>query len=40
VSLLGLRQGALPRWLAIVGFRLAALQLASLLFFPAWLNVL
>lgn len=40
VSLLGLRHGTLPRWLAIAGFPLAALQLASLLFFPAWLNVL
>ena len=40
VSLLGLRHGTLPRWLAIAGFPLAALQLASLLFFPAWLTVL
>jgi hypothetical protein len=40
VSLLGLRHGTLPRWLAIAGFPLAAVQLASLLFFPAWLIVL
>ncbi len=40
VSLLGLRHGTLPRWLAITGFPLAAVQLASLLFFPAWLIVL
>ena len=40
VSLLGLRHGTLPRWLAIAGFPLAAIQLASLLFFPAWLIVL
>jgi hypothetical protein len=40
VSLLGLRHGTLPRWLALTGFPLAAVQLASLLFFPAWLIVL
>jgi hypothetical protein len=40
VSLLALRHGTLPRWLAIAGFPLAAIQLASLLFFPAWLIVL
>ena len=40
VSLLGLRHGTLPRWLAIAGFPLATVQLASLLFFPAWLIVL
>jgi len=40
VSLLGLRHGTLPRWLAIAGFPLAALQLASVLFFPSWLFVL
>lgn len=40
VSLLGLRHGTLPRWLAITDFPLAAVQLASLLFFPAWLIVL
>lgn len=40
VSLLGLRHGTLPRWLAIAGFPLAVVQLASLLFFPAWLVVL
>jgi len=40
VSVLGLRHGTLPRWLAIAGFPLAAVQLASLLFFPAWLIVL
>jgi hypothetical protein len=40
VSWLGLRQGTLPRWLAIAGFPVAALQLASLLFFPVWLIVL
>lgn len=39
-SVLGLRNGTLPRWLAIAGFPLAALQLASLLFFPSWLFVL
>ena len=40
VSVLGLRNGTLPRWLAIAGFPVAALQLASVLFFPIWLIVL
>lgn len=40
VSMLGLRNGTLPRWLAIAGFPVAALQLASVLFFPIWLIVL
>ena len=40
VSMLGLRNGTLPRWLAIAGFPVAALQLASVLFFPIWLVVL
>ena len=40
VSVLGLRQGTLPRWLAITGLPLAALQLASVLFVPVWLVVL
>jgi hypothetical protein len=40
VSLLGLRHGTLPRWLAIAGFPIAILQLASLLFVPVWLIVL
>ena len=39
-KVLGLRHGTLPRWLAVAGFPLAAVQLASLLFFPAWLIVL
>jgi hypothetical protein len=39
-SLLGRRHGTLPRWLAIAGFPVAALQLASPLFFPAWLFAL
>jgi hypothetical protein len=40
VSLLGLRHRTLPRWLAIAGFPIAVLQLASLLFVPVWLTVL
>ena len=39
-SVLGLRHGSLPRWLAIAGFPIAAVQLASPLFVPVWLTVL
>jgi hypothetical protein len=39
-SVLGLRNGSLPRWLAIAGFPIAAVQLVSPLFVPIWLSVL
>jgi MFS superfamily sulfate permease-like transporter len=39
-SVLGLRNGSLPRWLSIAGFPIAAVQLASPLFVPLWLSVL